>query len=95
MREYYQVPVVEVTREIDDARLLVLDVSPLAATFGEPGPASSTVRVPSDRFGSVGRCDSPCRLPLTGMAGPITVKSDGRGVRVELDRDDRSRAERC
>ena len=79
-REYYQVPVAEVIRETDDACSLVLDVPPpLAATFGYRPGQFVTVRVPSDRTGSVARCYSLSSSPLTGERPAITVKRTAGG----------------
>jgi len=79
-REYYQVPVAEVIRETDDACSLVLDVPPpLAATFGYRPGQFITVRVPSDRTGSVARCYSLSSSPLTGERPAITVKRTAGG----------------
>ena len=80
MREFYQVPVAEVIRETDDACSLVLDVPPpLAATFGYRPGQFVTVRVPSDRTGSVARCYSLSSSPLTGERPAITVKRTAGG----------------
>jgi 3-ketosteroid 9alpha-monooxygenase subunit B len=74
-REYYQVPVAEVIRETDDACSLVLDVPPpLAASFGYRPGQFVTVRVPSDRCGSVARCYSLSSSPFAGERPAITVK---------------------
>ena len=80
MREYYQVPVAEVVRETDDACSLVLDVPPpLAATFGYLPGQFVTVRVPSDRTGSVARCYSLSSSPHAGERPAITVKRTAGG----------------
>ena len=56
MREYYRIPVAEVIRETGDACSLVLDVPPpLAAAFAYRPGQFVTVRIPSDRTGSVAR----------------------------------------
>ena len=79
-REYYQVPVAEVIRETDDACSLVLDVPPALATlFGYRPGQFVTVRVPSDRTGSVARCYSLSSSPLTGERPAITVKRTAGG----------------
>ena len=79
-REFYQVPVAEVIRETDDACSLVLDVPPpLVATFGYQPGQFVTVRVPSDRTGSVARCYSLSSSPLTGEPPAITVKRTAGG----------------
>jgi 3-ketosteroid 9alpha-monooxygenase subunit B len=80
VREYYQVPVAEVIRETDDACSLVLDVPPpLAATFGYLPGQFVTVRVPSDRTGSVARCYSLSSSPHAGERPAITVKRTAGG----------------
>jgi 3-ketosteroid 9alpha-monooxygenase subunit B len=74
-RECYQVPVAEVIRETGDACSLVLDVPPaLAAVFGYRPGQFVTVRVPSDRCGSVARCYSLSSSPHAGERPAITVK---------------------
>jgi 3-ketosteroid 9alpha-monooxygenase subunit B len=80
MREYYQVPVAEVVRETGDACSLVLDVPPpLATTFAYRPGQFVTVRVPSDRTGSVARCYSLSSCPHNGEAPAITVKRTAGG----------------
>jgi 3-ketosteroid 9alpha-monooxygenase subunit B len=80
MREYYQVPVAEVVRETGDACSLVLDVPPsLAATFAYRPGQFVTVRIPSDRTGSVARCYSLSSSPLAGGRPAITVKRTSGG----------------
>jgi len=80
MREYFQIRVAEVIRETGDACSLVLDVPPpLAATFGYRPGQFVTVRVPSDRTGSVARCYSLSSSPLTGERPAITVKRTAGG----------------
>ncbi len=79
-REFYQVPVAEVIRETDDACSLVLDVPPpLAATFSYRPGQFVTVRVPSDRTGSVARCYSLSSSPHAGEPPAITVKRTAGG----------------
>ena len=74
-REYYQVPVAEVVRETGDACSLVLDVPPaLSSVFGYQPGQFVTVRVPSDRCGSVARCYSLSSSPHAGERPAITVK---------------------
>jgi 3-ketosteroid 9alpha-monooxygenase subunit B len=74
-REYFEVPVAEVIRETGDACSLVLDVpAALAATFGYRPGQFVTVRVPSERCGSVARCYSLSSSPLAGDRPAITVK---------------------
>ena len=80
VRDYYQVPVAEVIRETDDASSLVLDVPPaLSGTFTYRPGQFVTVRVPSDRTGSVARCYSLCTSPLAGDLPAITVKRTAGG----------------
>jgi 3-ketosteroid 9alpha-monooxygenase subunit B len=80
MREYYQVPVAEVVRETGDACSLVLDVPPpLALTFAYRPGQFVTVRVPSDRTGSVARCYSLSSCPVAGERPAITVKRTAGG----------------
>jgi len=74
-REYYQVPVADVVQETGDACSLVLDVPPaLAVVFGYRPGQFVTVRVPSDRCGSVARCYSLSSSPAAGERPAITVK---------------------
>ena len=74
-REYFQVPVAEVIRETDEACSLVLAVPPpLASVFAYRPGQFVTVRVPSDRCGSVARCYSLSSSPLLGERPAITVK---------------------
>ncbi len=80
MREYFQIPVAEVVRETGDACSLVLDVPPsLAATFAYRAGQFVTVRIPSDRTGSVARCYSLSSCPQTGDRPAITVKRTAGG----------------
>jgi 3-ketosteroid 9alpha-monooxygenase subunit B len=80
VRDYYQVPVAEVIRETGDASSLVLDVPPsLAATFAYRPGQFVTVRVPSERTGSVARCYSLCSSPHAGNRPAITVKRTAGG----------------
>jgi 3-ketosteroid 9alpha-monooxygenase subunit B len=80
VREYYKVPVAEVIRETGDASSLVLDVPPpLAGTFAYSPGQFITVRVPSDRTGSVARCYSLCSSPEAGDLPAITVKRTAGG----------------
>jgi 3-ketosteroid 9alpha-monooxygenase subunit B len=80
VRDYYQVPVAEVIRETAEASSLVLDVPPtLAGTFAYRPGQFITVRVPSDRTGSVARCYSLCSSPQAGDLPAITVKRTAGG----------------
>ena len=74
-REYFQVPVAEVIRETDEACSLVLDVpASLVSEFSYRPGQFVTVRVPSERCGSVARCYSLSSSPLLGERPAITVK---------------------
>jgi 3-ketosteroid 9alpha-monooxygenase subunit B len=74
------VPVAEVVRETGDACSLVLDVPPpLAGLFGYRPGQFITVRVPSDRTGSVARCYSLSSSPFCGERPAITVKRTDSG----------------
>ena len=74
-REYFQVPVAEVIRETDEACSLVLAVPPpLTSAFDYRPGQFVTVRVPSERCGSVARCYSLSSSPLLGERPAITVK---------------------
>jgi 3-ketosteroid 9alpha-monooxygenase subunit B len=79
-REYYRVPVAEVIQETGDACSLVLDVpTSLASVFGYRPGQFVTVRVPSDRCGSVARCYSLSSSPVAGERPAITVKRTSGG----------------
>ena len=74
-REYFQVPVAEVIRETDEACSLVLDVpASLVSEFSHRPGQFVTVRVPSERCGSVARCYSLSSSPVLGERPAITVK---------------------
>ncbi len=74
-REYFQVPVAEVIHETDEACSLVLDVpASLVSEFSYRPGQFVTVRVPSERFGSVARCYSLSSSPVLGERPAITVK---------------------
>jgi len=79
MRDFYQVRVTEVVRETDDACSLVLAVPPgLETVFGYRPGQFVTVRVPSERTGSVARCYSLSSSPHAGDRPAITIKrTDG------------------
>jgi 3-ketosteroid 9alpha-monooxygenase subunit B len=80
VRDFYKVPVAEVIRETGDVSSLVLDVPPpLAAAFAYSPGQFITVRVPSDRTGSVARCYSLCSSPHAGDLPAITVKRTAGG----------------
>ena len=74
-REYFRVPVAEVIRETDEACSLVLDVpAALVSEFSYRPGQFVTVRVPSDRCGSVARCYSLSSSPVLAERPAITVK---------------------
>jgi 3-ketosteroid 9alpha-monooxygenase subunit B len=73
-REYLQVRVAEVVQETGDACSLVLD-----AGFDYRPGQFVTVRIPSERCGSVARCYSLCSSPLAGERPAITVKRTSGG----------------
>ena len=73
-REYLQVRVAEVVQETGDACSLVLD-----AGFDYRPGQFVTVRIPSERCGSVARCYSLCTSPRGGARPAITVKRTSGG----------------
>jgi 3-ketosteroid 9alpha-monooxygenase subunit B len=74
-RTYHQLRVESVIPETDDACSLVFDVPPdLSASFAYKPGQFLTLRIPSDRDGSVARCYSLCSSPLTGDPHAVTVK---------------------
>jgi 3-ketosteroid 9alpha-monooxygenase subunit B len=80
MRDFYQVRVAEVVRETDDACSLVLEVPPgLETVFGYRPGQFVTVRVPSERTGSVARCYSLSSSPHAGDRPAITIKRTAGG----------------
>ncbi len=79
-RAYHQVPVAEVISETDEACSLVLAVPPeLAGVFSYQPGQFLTVRIPSDRDGSVARCYSLSSSPHTPGLPTITVKRTAGG----------------
>ncbi len=66
--------------ETEDACSLVFDVPPELAKAFEYQPGQFlTLRIPSDRDGSVARCYSLCSSPLTGDLHTVTVKQTPGG----------------
>jgi 3-ketosteroid 9alpha-monooxygenase subunit B len=64
-----------VVPETDEACTVVFDVPPeLAEAFAYRPGQFLTVRIPSDRDGSVARCYSLCSSPVTGDRHAVTVK---------------------
>jgi 3-ketosteroid 9alpha-monooxygenase subunit B len=79
-RVFYQLRVGAVIAETGDACSLVFDVPPeLAAVFAYRPGQFLTLRIPSDRDGSVARCYSLCSSPLTGDPLTVTVKQTPGG----------------
>jgi 3-ketosteroid 9alpha-monooxygenase subunit B len=77
-RAFHQLRVTEVISETADACSLVFDVPPeLAAAFAYRPGQFLTVRVPSDRDGSVARCYSLSSSPHAGDRHTITIKRAG------------------
>jgi 3-ketosteroid 9alpha-monooxygenase subunit B len=78
-----ELEIADVVTETEDARSLVFTVPDGAAIPAErlryaPGQFL-TLRVPSDRTGSVARCYSLCSSPFTDEAMTVTVKRDRDG----------------
>jgi 3-ketosteroid 9alpha-monooxygenase subunit B len=78
-----ELEIADVVTETEDARSLVFTVPDGAAIPAErlryaPGQFL-TLRVPSDRTGSVARCYSLCSSPFTDEAMTVTVKRDKDG----------------
>jgi len=78
-----ELEIADVVTETEDARSLVFTVPDGAHVPAErlryaPGQFL-TLRVPSDRTGSVARCYSLCSSPFTDEAMTVTVKRDKDG----------------
>ncbi|GAA2065462.1 ferredoxin--NADP reductase [Williamsia deligens] len=73
--------VAEVIEETADARSIVFDVpEEIASRFGEYRPGQFlTVRIPSDRTGSVARCYSLSSSPFSDPRPKVTVKRTAEG----------------
>ena len=79
-RVFYQLRVEAVIAETDEACSLVFVVPPELSQVFEYQPGQFlTLRIPSDRDGSVARCYSLCSSPLTGDALTVTVKQTPDG----------------
>jgi 3-ketosteroid 9alpha-monooxygenase subunit B len=77
---FHQLRVAAVIAETDEACSLVFDVPPeLTAVFAYQPGQFLTLRIPSDRDGSVARCYSLCSSPLTDDALTVTVKQTPGG----------------
>jgi 3-ketosteroid 9alpha-monooxygenase subunit B len=79
-RVFYQLKVAAVVAETDQACSLVFDVPPdLERAFDYQPGQFLTLRIPSDRDGSVARCYSLCSSPFTGDPLTVTVKQTPDG----------------
>jgi 3-ketosteroid 9alpha-monooxygenase subunit B len=79
-RVFHQLKVAAVIAETDQACSLVFDVPPeLESAFAYQPGQFLTLRIPSDRDGSVARCYSLCSSPLTGDPLAVTVKQTPGG----------------
>jgi 3-ketosteroid 9alpha-monooxygenase subunit B len=79
-RAFHRLRVAAVVAETDEACSLVFDVPPeLASVFDYRPGQFLTLRIPSDRGGSVARCYSLCSSPLTGDPLTVTVKQTAAG----------------
>jgi 3-ketosteroid 9alpha-monooxygenase subunit B len=79
-RIFHQLKVAAVIAETDEACSLVFDVPPgLGRVFDYQPGQFLTVRIPSERDGSVARCYSLCSSPLTGDPLTVTVKQTPGG----------------
>ncbi len=79
-RTFHQLRVDAVIAETDDACSVVFDVPPeLADAFAYKPGQFLTLRIPSDRDGSVARCYSLSSSPLTGDKHAVTVKRTAGG----------------
>jgi 3-ketosteroid 9alpha-monooxygenase subunit B len=79
-RAFHRLRVAAVVAETDEACSLVFDVPPGLATVFDYQPGQFlTLRIPSDRDGSVARCYSLCSSPLTGDPLTVTVKQTASG----------------
>jgi 3-ketosteroid 9alpha-monooxygenase subunit B len=76
----FRLRVTAVVAETDEACSLVFDVPPdLAKAFEYQPGQFLTLRIPSERDGSVARCYSLCSSPLTGDPLTVTVKQTPGG----------------
>ena len=79
-RVFHQLRVEAVVTETDEACSLVFEVPPeLALAFAYQPGQFLTLRIPSERDGSVARCYSLCSSPLTGDPLTVTVKQTPGG----------------
>jgi 3-ketosteroid 9alpha-monooxygenase subunit B len=79
-RTFHQLRVDAVVAETDEACSVVFDVPPeLAGAFAYKPGQFLTLRIPSDRDGSVARCYSLSSSPVTGDKHAVTVKRTAGG----------------
>jgi 3-ketosteroid 9alpha-monooxygenase subunit B len=79
-RTFHRLRVAAVIPETDEACSLVFDLRPeLASDFTYQPGQFLTLRIPSDRDGSVARCYSLCSSPVTGDPLTVTVKQTPDG----------------
>jgi 3-ketosteroid 9alpha-monooxygenase subunit B len=79
-RAFHRLRVAAVVPETDEACSLIFDVPPELATVFDYHPGQFlTLRIPSERDGSVARCYSLCSSPLTGDPLTVTVKQTAAG----------------
>jgi 3-ketosteroid 9alpha-monooxygenase subunit B len=79
-RVFYRLRVGSVIAETEEACSLVFDVpAELARAFAYQPGQFLTLRIPSDRDGSVARCYSLCSSPVAGDALTVTVKQTPGG----------------
>jgi 3-ketosteroid 9alpha-monooxygenase subunit B len=79
-RAFRRLRVAAVVTETEEACSLVFDVPPdLASEFEYQPGQFLTLRIPSDRDGSVARCYSLCSSPMTGDPLTVTVKQTPDG----------------
>ena len=71
----YRLTVAEVVAETEDASSLVFEPAPFTYRPGQ----FLTLRIPSDRNGSVARCYSLCSSPHTDDRMRVLVKRTGGG----------------
>jgi 3-ketosteroid 9alpha-monooxygenase subunit B len=79
-RAFHRLRVAAVIPETDEACSLVFDVQPeVVSEFSYQPGQFLTLRIPSERDGSVARCYSLCSSPLTGEPLTVTVKQTPGG----------------
>ncbi len=79
-RGFHRLRVASVISETEEACSLVFEVpAELASAFAYQPGQFLTLRIPSDRDGSVARCYSLCSSPVAGDALTVTVKQTSGG----------------